>query len=115
MTKVSVYDIDNHIYVSAHDHATGSKEVCAAVSCLMYTLEGYLRNNEAKVKNHKATFKDGFAVVEFDAIDFDVYHGLECVVTGLLLIQGSYPDYLKVDIDSGIAHIIGVGEIQNQS
>ena len=108
MTRVNITDIDKHIYITARDHATGSKEVCAAVSALMYMFEGYLRNEEPKVKNHKSEFRDGYATIEFDAIRFDVYHALECFVIGLLQIEGSYPDYLKVDIDRGIAHLINV-------
>ena len=32
--------------VEAQGHATGSPSVCAAVSCLLYTLKGWLANTE---------------------------------------------------------------------
>ncbi len=45
-------------------HATGSVEVCAAVSTLVYTLLGYL-NNADGVAVENAELADGYAEIEF--------------------------------------------------
>ena len=106
MTKISITQADGHITVTAYDHATGSSEVCSAISCLMYTLEGWLKNNEKKVKNHRATFEDGYAVVEFDVKDYAVYTVLGFVIIGLMQIEKSYEGYLKTQIDDDIAVMV---------
>lgn len=106
MTKVSISQTDGHTMITAYDHATGSAQVCSAISCLMYTLEGWLRNNEKKVKNHRAVFNDGYAVVEFDAKDYEVYTVLGFVILGLMQIEKTYEDYLKTRIDSDILAMV---------
>lgn len=45
-------------------HATGSVEVCAAVSTLVYTLLGYLKNADG-VAVENAELADGYAEIEF--------------------------------------------------
>ena len=106
MTKVSITHTDGHTMITAYDHATGSSEVCSAISCLMYTLEGWLINHESLVKNHRAVFEDGYAVVEFDAKSYEVYTILGFVILGFMQIENTYSDYIKTKIDSEILAMV---------
>ena len=44
MTKVRAMRRGDHYAVHARGHATGSPQVCAAISGLLYALAGYARN-----------------------------------------------------------------------
>ncbi len=45
MTEVTLYCGDSYS-VRCRGHATGSPEVCAAISCLMFTAAGWLHNTQ---------------------------------------------------------------------
>ena len=56
---------DNGRYsVICEGHATGSVETCAAVSTLVYTLLGYLKNASG-VAVENEVIADGYAEIEF--------------------------------------------------
>lgn len=45
MTEVTLYCGDSYS-VRCRGHATGSPELCAAISCLMFTAAGWLHNTQ---------------------------------------------------------------------
>ena len=93
MTKAYIEKVDTGCHVMLIDHADGSPEVCAAISCLAYTLAGWLANNQVKV--YEKQLEPGFVSIRFakthdSEVAFDVF----CI--GLLQLENSFPDYLKV-------------------
>ncbi len=64
MTRVTLKNGDGKYSVICEGHATGSVETCAAVSTLVYTLLGYLKN-AADVAMENEVIADGYAEIEF--------------------------------------------------
>ena len=64
MTRVTLKEGGGRYSVVCEGHATGSVEVCAAVSTLVYTLLGYLKNADG-VAVENAELADGYAEIEF--------------------------------------------------
>ena len=64
MTRVTLKEDSGRYSVVCEGHATGSVEVCAAVSTLVYTLLGYLKNADG-VAVENAELADGYAEIEF--------------------------------------------------
>ena len=64
MTRVTLKEDGRRYSVICEGHATGSVEVCAAVSTLVYTLLGYLKNADG-VAVENAELADGYAEIEF--------------------------------------------------
>ncbi len=80
--------------VSAQGHATGSVEVCAAVSGILYALAGYLKNApEAEVM----TFRLESGDVELDFTGAAGCAGAwEMALIGLKQIAQKYPEQVRV-------------------
>ena len=91
MTRVHItYDPDRFT-VTAKGHATGSPEVCAAVSGLVYALAGFLQGFGAKSR-----LEAGDAEVEcLSSYETDL--ALEMAYVGFQQIAQQYPDYLQVE------------------
>lgn len=94
MTRVYLEQDGQRYTVSCKGHATGSVEACAAVSCLVYTLAGWLRNTSVLVL--KAELNDGNAQIQ--------YHGgaaaetaFDMICVGFLQLQEQYGDFISVD------------------
>lgn len=64
MTRVTLKEDSGRYSVICEGHATGSVEVCAAVSTLVYTLLGYLKNADG-VAVENAELADGYAEIKF--------------------------------------------------
>lgn len=79
--------------VMCRGHATGRPDVCAAVSCLMYTAAGYLRNSEAKVLTEKLESGDAYLAWEGEAW---LYELLEI---GFLQLELTAPEAVQVRIE----------------
>lgn len=94
MTRVYLEQAGQRYTVHCKGHATGSVEACAAVSCLVYTLAGWLRNSSVLVL--KEELNDGAAQIQ--------YHGgaaaetaFDMICVGFLQLQKQYGDYISVD------------------
>ena len=101
MTKIEITIAEPRYSVIIDGHATGSAEVCAGVSALMYSLEGYLRNHEDELFLHSAKVdKPGWAYIMFELEDPSKYikGAFEMFVIGSLQIADSYPDYCQVEV-----------------
>ena len=94
MTRVYLEQDGQRYTVSCKGHATGSVEACAAVSCLVYTLAGWLHNTSVLVL--KEQLKDGDALIQ--------YHGgaaaetaFDMICVGFLQLAQEYGDFVSVD------------------
>ena len=94
MTRVYLEQDGQRYTVSCNGHATGSVETCAAVSCLVYTLAGWLRNTSVLVL--KETLEDGSATIQFQC-GAAAETAFDMIAVGFLQLQKQYPEYISVD------------------
>ena len=95
MTKVYLEQDGNRYTVSCKGHATGSVEACAAVSCLVYTLAGWLHNASVKVLQEK--LDSGDALIQYRGGDA-AETAFDMICVGFLQLKKSYCDYVSVDL-----------------
>lgn len=82
--------------VSAKGHATGSQDCCTAVSTLMYTLAGYLKNDpEARID--MVQLEEADARVIF-AGGKEARGAFQMAKIGFLQLQKAYGQYLSVNV-----------------
>ena len=94
MTQVYLEQDGQRYMVSCQGHATGSVEACAAVSCLVYTLAGWLHNAAVLVVKEK--LEDGDALIQFHGGDA-AETAFDMITVGFLQLQAQYGDYIAVD------------------
>lgn len=80
-------------YLCCEGHATGSKEVCAAVSAIAYTLAGYLANADEWAE---IDLDEGYAEIVFDSVNPKLIAAWEMAVFGLRQLANSFKDYIQV-------------------
>ena len=102
MTKVYV-SISKDVYmIEFIGHATGSPETCSGISAIMFSLEGFLRNHEEDLKEHRASIPedntDAVTYIRFASTSEEIQGAFEMALIGLLQIQKSYPKYCKVTV-----------------
>lgn len=94
MTQVYLEQVGHQYTVRCQGHATGSVEVCAAVSCLVYTLACWLRNTPLPVLKEK--LEDGDVLIQYrGSAAGETAFDMICV--GFLQLQAQYPEYISVD------------------
>lgn len=94
MTRVALKEDGGRYLVVCEGHATGSSEVCSAVSTLVYTLLGYLKNADG-VAVEKEELADGYAEIEFSGGECArVAYELICI--GFLQLSQSKGEFLEV-------------------
>lgn len=94
MTEITAKKINNHYRIDAVNHAE-SKQVCAAISGLLYALEGCLFNHDT-VYAHYSKLDFGDAYIEFLTEDPLPAEDFRCVLIGLLQVEASHPDEVRV-------------------
>ena len=94
MTQVYLEQAGRKFMVKCQGHATGSVEACAAVSCLVYTLAGWLRNTSVLMVKEK--LEDGDALIQFCGGDA-TETAYDMIAVGFLQLQAQYGDYISVD------------------
>ena len=102
MTKIEITKADPRYSILFDGHATGSAEVCAGISALMYSLEGYLRNHEQDLFLHSAKIDDpGWGYISFELEDPSnfIRGAFDLVMVGLMQIAASYPDFCEVKLN----------------
>lgn len=101
MTKIDITISEPRYAIVLDGHATGSPEVCSGISALIYSLVGFLDNNEELLflKSVKLD-RPGWGYVMFELEDPSpkVKGAWEMLIIGLLQIQNTYPDYCDVTI-----------------
>ena len=94
MTQVYLEQAGRKFMVKCQGHATGSVEACAAVSCLVYTLAGWLRNTSVLMVKEK--LEDGDALIQFCGGDA-AETAFDMICVGFLQLEAQYGDYISVD------------------
>lgn len=99
MVKVYAESDGNRYLLSAQDHATGSEQVCAAVSALVYAFAGYVLNakENRKAMVHNIKLESGKALIHCHG-DRDVGTSFDTVVLGLKQIEASNPEFIQVEM-----------------
>lgn len=89
MTKAVLDDSGGVYRIILSGHATGNQDVCAAISCLAFTLAGYLDEHE-NIRDY-VDLREGRA--EFSFRDDKLY---EVISTGLLMLEENFPEQIFV-------------------
>lgn len=102
MTQVYVEMEGGRFLLSAEGHATGSKQVCAAVSGIVYALAGYLLNAERDgfAEIYATSTESGKALLHCHG-DARVRAAYEMATIGLRQIEAQYPQFVKVEMSAG--------------
>lgn len=95
MTDVYLEQDGNRYTVFARGHATGSPEMCAAVSTLLYSLAGWLHNAPADILTEKLEPGDACLSYQGDGDDETVFG---FITIAFLQLQKSDPAHIKVDV-----------------
>jgi uncharacterized protein YsxB (DUF464 family) len=97
MIKVNI-TVDNDEYcITADGHALfnpGNDIVCSAVSALFYAFAGFL-HNDSKVRRADIHLNSGDAEIKAKG---DIRQAFDVFVIGLLQIEKSYPQNIKIDL-----------------
>lgn len=99
MVKVYAEHDGSRYLLSAQDHATGSEQVCAAVSALVYAFAGYAANakEQGRAEVYSMRLDSGKALIHCSG-DQAVGAAFDTVVLGLMQVALSSPDYLTVEM-----------------
>jgi uncharacterized protein YsxB (DUF464 family) len=96
MTKVSLSQRGSRYGIECQGHATGSVQVCAAVSTLVTTLAGWLHNAQG-VELITERLNTADAKLEYIG-GADAETAFELVMVGFLQLAASYGEYISVEI-----------------
>lgn len=99
MTRVYIERDGDRVLLTADGHATGSEQVCAAVSCLLSGLAGYLQNmqEEGRATVYRMELAQAQAIFHYFG-DEAVMGATELVMLSLAQLELSYGDYIVVEI-----------------
>ncbi len=102
MTKVTAtYMPDTKICeLYVYGHATGSEKVCAAVSGLVYSLAGFLINDNGTRMLHQ-WLEPGDAKLQFICGERGMA-AFQMACVGFLQFEKSEPDYIQTNISENI-------------
>jgi uncharacterized protein YsxB (DUF464 family) len=97
MTKVKVHLGKDRYFLTAEDHATGSEQVCAAVSAITLTLLGYVLNLEQAGQAEICGKRAESGLFQLNAKGGEKCRAaFEMAAQGLLQLEGSFPQYISV-------------------
>lgn len=96
MTRVRMEKRGKDYRVKLDGHAAGAPDVCAAISCLVYTAAGWLRNTE-RAEGLKETLESGEAELKWYGGD-DARVLWEFLQIGFLQLETTAPEYIKVTV-----------------
>ncbi len=94
MTLVMLKKTGDVFSVSCRGHAVGAPDVCAAVSCLMYTAAGYLKNTSG-AETKALRLESGDAYICFRGEGAKELFRMLCV--GLRQIEKANPGAIEVE------------------
>ena len=107
MTEVilaTVLDDSGRVTYAIHatGHATGSPEVCAAVSALLFALGGWVQNAEPEeVRARTVSLEPGRADLCFLGDSPEARTAFDLTALGLAQIAQQYPAFLRVEHAAG--------------
>lgn len=97
MTSVYAERDGNRYTIAAQGHATGSPEVCAAISGILYALAGYVRNaDDGSTLAYYERLESGIVDLSFRGGP-GAEGAFDMAVIGLKQIEAQYPDFLRVE------------------
>ena len=96
MTTVYATDAGGVMRLSVRGHATGSDQVCAAVSGLVCALAGYLANDDG-AQVQEQVVDSARAVFRFTGGP-EAHGAFKAVVIGLQQLAASYPDFIEAGV-----------------
>lgn len=96
MTKATYYNDDTWHYLHVKDHATGSPQVCAGVSAIVYALAGWLANFGDQEQD-TVLLDSGEAFFSVDSGLEGTKAAFDLAIIGLLQIAKTHPDHLRVE------------------
>ena len=99
MTRVYAERDGNGHILCARGHADGSEAACAFISGIIFSLAGYLENADDHVDTLSYRTEPGDAAFECIG-DECVSAAFEMAVIGLLQLEKSFPQYVKVDAEN---------------
>lgn len=96
MTKVRWRtEDDGTCEILATGHATGSEQVCAGISAIIYSLAGWLKNSDCEVQ--ELTLEPGMARICFQkGSNTEAAGAFAMAVIGLMQIAASNPESCSV-------------------
>lgn len=94
MTNVYAERDGNRYMIHAKGHATGFPDICAAVSCLMQTLEGYIYAEDS-ITDKLVRLREGEASVSFIGGD-KAEAAFSMTVIGMQRLEATNGDAVKV-------------------
>ena len=97
MTKVFAEKKGGYFTLILYGHATGSKEVCTAISSIVYALAGYLKNfeDEKAEKQPVIELKSGFSSFRFSGKGAESAYDMS--VIGLMQLANQYPEFIQFE------------------
>lgn len=103
MTRVRLtQEPGRHYALTCEGHATGSPEVCAAISCLAGSLEGWVENSPS-ADAQQLEIRPGFVQITFAPADGTDGAVMACqgvydlLQIGFLRLEAAAPDFLCVE------------------
>lgn len=98
MTAVYVEQEGSRCTLRAQGHATGSTEMCAAISSILYALSGYLTNavRERYIEFYECRMDSGDVLLDFNG-DEGTTAAFEMAVIGLLQLEQIGPGLIRVE------------------
>lgn len=97
MTRVYAERDGNRHIIYARGHATGSPEICAAISGILYALAGYVRNaSDESTLAYSERLDSGDVALDFRGGD-GARGAFEMAVIGLKQIEAKYPAFISVE------------------
>ena len=94
MTEVFLEQDGTRYTVQCTGHATGSVETCAAISCLLYTLAGWLENSGCTLLHEQ--LEAGDALIQFTG-GAKAKTAFEMICIGFLQLEEQSEDCMDVE------------------
>lgn len=96
MTTVTYSAKNGVLKLSAQGHATGSEQVCAGISALVYSMAGYVDKLFKKEDLPISTMRldDGDVLLAFEETK-NTRAAFDMVVEGFRMMAAQYPEYIN--------------------
>lgn len=96
MTRVKLKKDRDRCTLRCEGHATGSAEMCAAVSCLVYSAAGWLRNTVG-AQLLEERLEPGDAYISFTG--FGAKWLFDFLAVGFLQLEQHDPEHISVEVE----------------
>lgn len=103
MTSIYIEVDGGRVLVTAQGHATGSDNMCGAISGILYALAGFVHNKEREGTATIYAFRaePGDFVLHFHA-DGDAMAAVEMTTIGLQQLEQAEPELIRVEFPENL-------------